>query len=380
MDAFFASVEQLDAPELRGKPVLVGHDGPRGVVAAASYESRVYGCRSAQPMMMAKRMCPNAIVVRPRFYRYRELSNHVFEIFQRFTPAVQPLSIDEAFLDVSGCERLFGSAEQIAMEIRRLVRVETGLTASVGVAPNKFLAKLASDMNKPDGLTVLRPDELASVLPPMPISRIWGIGPKTAERLEQMGIRTFGDLSRANEVLLKRAFGEEADRYRRLAIGLDERPVVNDRQAKSIGQEQTFGSDLDNPDDVRAVMLEQTEQVGERLRRHGMKAGAVTVKIRFGDFETITRSRTLPAPSDITADLWQAAKDLFNAWAVDFRPVRLIGVSAKSLAGEGGQLELFADPGDDRRRRLDQTLDSINGRFGKATIHRATPSGRRRKE
>src|SRR3954447_21988829 len=238
MDAFFASVEQLDDPALRGRPVLVGHDGPRGVVAAASYESRVLGCRSAQPIGMAKRLCPHAVIVPARFSRYREVSAAVFRLFHAVTPQIEPLSIDEAFLDVTGSLRLLGPPEQIAADLKARIKTETGLTASVGVAPNKFLAKLASDMDKPDGLTVVRPEDVDRLLVPMPVGRIFGIGPKTAERLAGIGVKTIGDLRNVSDEALRQRVGGEADRYRQLAFGLDDRPVVTDDAAKSIGQEQ----------------------------------------------------------------------------------------------------------------------------------------------
>jgi DNA polymerase-4 len=371
MDAFFASVEQLDDPSLRGKPVLVGHDGPRGVVAAASYEARVYGCRSAQPMAVAKRLCPQAVVVRGHFDRYREESRKVFTILESFTPAVEPLSIDEAFLDVTGSQGIFGEPEDMARAIKQRIRAETRLTGSVGVAANKFLAKLASDMDKPDGLTVIRPQDVDRVLPPLPIGKIWGIGPKTAERLEGIGVRTIGDLRKLDADVLSRRLGTDAEHYRRLAFGLDDREVTPDDQAKSIGHEQTFGQDLADPEEVRRVMLEQSEQVSARLRRHRLFARGVTVKIRYGDFQTVTRARKLDAPADTTQPIWHAARELFDTWAREFKPVRLIGVTATRLTEGEPQLELFADLVSEKQRRVDSAVDRINARFGKAAIGRA---------
>ena len=373
MDAFFASVEQLDNPSLRGKPVLVGYDGPRGVVAAASYESRVFGCRSAQPMAVARRMCPHAIVVPVHFARYREVSAQVFRIFESYTPAVEPLSIDEAFLDLSGCERLLGDFESVAREMKQRIRDEVLVTGSIGVAPNKFLAKLASDMHKPDGLTIIRREDVRRLLDPMPVGKLWGIGPKTASRLSDIGIKTVADLLRAPAEVLAERLGSDADHYRNLALGLDDRPVVSDREAKSIGHEQTFGVDVSDPDAVRDVMLEQCEQVAARLRRHGLRARCVTVKIRFGDFQTVTRRCTLAEPSDATREIWQAARDQFDRWAAGgFHSVRLIGVSASSLEAGAGQLELFANPENEKQRRIDQTLDQIRQKFGTSSIGRST--------
>jgi DNA polymerase-4 len=374
MDAFFASVEVLADPSLRGKPVLVGYDGPRGVVAAASYEARAFGCHSAQPMAVAKRNCPHAIVVPVHFDRYRTVSRHVFSIFESFTPLVEPLSIDEAFLDVTASQPIFGDAVTIARSLKTRIKSETGVTASVGVAPNKFLAKLASDMDKPDGLTVMTRDNLDTILPPLLIGKIWGVGPKTAAKLHGLGVKTFADLRRLDpDVLDRRVGADEGEHFRRLAFGIDDRPVTPDREAKSIGQEQTFGVDVANPDEVRTVMLEQTEQVAARLRHHGLRARSVTVKIRFGDFQTVTRRTTMSEPTDATQPLWHAARELFDQWAREFKPVRLIGVTAGQLTSDHAQLELFgADAATtDRQRRLEAAVDAINQRFGKTTVRRA---------
>ena len=376
MDAFYASVEQLDFPELRGRPVLVGYAGPRGVVAAASYESRVFGCRSAQPMAVALRNCPHAVVQPVRFKRYREISEKVFGIMESCTPMVEPLSLDEAFLDVTASQRLLGEPEAIARRIKDAVRSGTGLTASVGVSGNKFLAKLASDLQKPDGLCVIRLEDAAATLAPLAVTRLWGVGPKTAQRLAGIGIKTIGDLRKLPpETLAARVGEEEAEHYRRLSMGLDDRPVVPDREAKSIGQEQTFGADLEDPQAVRDVLLEQVEQVGRRLRKHRLQARAVVVKIRFGQFQTITRRTTLADATDATSSLWHAARDLFDAWAnASFRPVRLIGMSATDFATGAAQLPLFADPHSQKQRRLDAVLDQISGRFGTDAIRRAKGS------
>jgi DNA polymerase-4 len=373
MDAFYASVEQLDFPELRGRPVLVGYAGPRGVVAAASYESRAFGCRSAQPMAVALRHCPHAVVQPVRFARYREISEHVFGIMEACTPLVEPLSLDEAFLDVTASQRLLGEPETIARRVKDAVRSDTGLTASVGVSGNKFLAKLASDLQKPDGLCVIHLEDASATLAPLAVTRLWGVGPKTAQRLAGIGIKTIGDLRKLPpEALAARVGEEEAEHYRRLSAGLDDRPVIPDREAKSVGQEQTFGADLEDPQAVRDVLLEQVEQVGRRLRKHGLLARAVVVKIRFGQFQTITRRSTLPDVTDATSALWHAARDLFDAWAsAGFRPVRLIGMSATEFATGAMQLPLFADPHSQKQRRLDAVLDQISGRFGTDAIRRA---------
>jgi DNA polymerase IV len=374
MDAFFASVEVLDNPSLKGKPVLVGGNGPRGVVAAASYEARKFGCHSAQPMVIARRLCPQAEIVKPHFHRYREMSDRVFEVFNRFTPIVEPLSVDEAFLDLTGTEKLHGDAVGVAQKIKQMIFSETKLTASVGVAGNKFLAKLASDMNKPDGLTVIWPEDVERMLSPLAVGKMWGIGPKTAKRLEGLAVRTIGDLRSKSAQWLNSVAGVDGEHYLKLAHGEDEREVTPDRAAKSIGQEQTFGVDVAEPDEIRAVMLEQCEQVARRLRKHHLLASSVTVKIRFGNFQTITRQCTLDTPSDTTRAIWDAARGLFDAWcATSFAPVRLIGVQAGKLSS-AQQMELFSDPAKEKERKLETTLDRIHAKFGEKGIRRAMGS------
>jgi len=368
MDAFFAAVEQRDNPDLRGKPLLVGHDGPRGVVAAASYEARVFGCRSAQPMAVARRLCPQAIIVPGRFATYRQASDHMFHLLDAVSPLVEPVSIDEAFVDLTGMQRLLGEPADVAHGLRRRIRDELRLTASVGIAPNKFLAKLASDLHKPDGLTIIRQEDVERILPPLPVSRLWGVGNVTAEKLATLGVRTIGNLQHKPLDWLQRFFGNDAEHFHRLCRGIDDRPVVTDREAKSIGHEQTFEQDLIDPAEVRRVLMEQVEQVGYRLRRQQRRARGVSLKIRFGKFQTISRSATLPAATDLTADLWLAAERLFNAWM--FQPVRLIGMTAERLVNGEGQLELFDDPVRRKQRTLDAVTDRINRRFGKRSIHR----------
>jgi DNA polymerase-4 len=295
----------------------------------------------------------------------------VFEILESFTPAVEPVSIDEAFLDVTGSQPIFGEPEVMARRIKDRVLSETRLTASVGVAPNKFLAKLASDMDKPDGLTVIRAEDIDRVLPPLPVGKIWGIGPKTASRLEGIGVLTIGDLRKLAPDILERRLGTDAEHYRRLAFGLDDREVSSDGDAKSIGHEQTFGENLTDPQGVLAVMLEQSEHVSARLRRHKLFARGVTVKIRFGDFQTITRAATLDAATDTTQPIWHAARDLFNEWAKHFKPVRLIGVTATRLTRGEPQLELFEDEAAKKQQRVDRAVDQITARFGSDAIGRA---------
>jgi DNA polymerase-4 len=378
MDAFYASVEQRDRPELRGRPVLVGSDRARGVVAAASYEARKHGCRSAQPMATAKRLCPDAVVVRPRMDAYCAVSAQVFSILETLSPLVEPLSIDEAFVELTGTERLLGPAPEVARALKERVRAETGLTASVGVAPNKFLAKIASDLGKPDGLTLLDEESVDRVLLPMEVGRLWGVGPKTAAALASAGVKTVADLRAWDEERLRGRFGEAGAHFWRLARAMDERPVVPDREARSIGQECTFEEDLEDREEVRAVLLGQADEVARRLRRHGLRARGVTVKIRYGKFETITRNETLPGAVDTTQDLRAVGVRVFDRWAdAGFRPVRLVGFTARELEGGPEAPLLFPDDEHARRRRLDGALDEIASRFGKGSLRRgpATSAG-----
>jgi len=373
MDAFFAAIEQFDHPELRGKPVLIGSDRPRGVVATASYEARRFGCGSAQPMSVAKRRCPDAVVVPPRGRRYAEVSRAIFAILHDEVPVVEPLSIDEAFLDLTGTRRALGPPEEVARRLKRRIREETGLTASAGVAPNKYLAKLASDLEKPDGLTIVRKGEIRALLDPLPIERMWGVGPATAKRFHALGLRTMGDVRRAAPEWFRAQFGPHAEHFQRLARGEDGRPVVPDHAARSLGHECTFEVDVEDPAEVRVVLRRHTDQVGRRLRRHGLRAGNVTVKVRFGDFETITRSASLRTPTDLTDELWEVTDRLFTRWVRrSFQPVRLIGMTAGKLADGGQQLHLFSSPEDKSRRRLDETLDQIKDRFGSGSIRRGS--------
>ena len=381
MDQFFAAIAQLDDPSLKGKPVLVGGGGPRGVLSTASYEARKFGCRSAMPTAVAMRLCPDAVLVKVPGERIREMSGRLFDLLDRVSPLVQPLSCDEAFIDATGSQRLLGPPEVIAKQIKREIRDELQLTASVGVAPNKFLAKLASDLEKPDGLTVIGPDPQAiqQQLDPLPIGKMWGVGPATEAKLARRGVRTFADLRRLTEDQLEREAGDDGSRLYRLSRGIDDRAIVPSREAKSVGHEQTFREDLRDPDHVRAIMLTQAEDVARRLRHKELLARGVTVKIRFGDFQTITRSTTLDRPTDLTDELYRPAIALFDKWArTAFQPVRLIGVSAGPLTHEPPQQDLFADPSREKKKQVEQTLDQIKSKFGKRAVHRGqTPNEER---
>jgi len=382
MDAFFAAVEQRDRPELRGRSVLVGGspDG-RGVVSTASYEARPFGCHSAMPMARAIRLCPDAVVVRPRMDHYLEASRQVFAVLEQFSPLVEPISIDEGFLDVTGSTRLLGSPDTIAADLKRRVRAATDLTASVGVGPNKFIAKLASDSQKPDGLVVVTQDGVRDFLEPLPIARLWGVGKASLPKLEKLGIRTFGDALYLSKDDWRRAFGQQGSRFHELVRGRDDRPVVSDREAKSISHEVTFSIDVTDHDHLRAVVLDQTDHVARRLRRHGLAARTITLKIRSADFTTITRSATVRDPTDETDVLWRLASKLVGAWERSHPPpVRLIGVGASQLSSSGSeQLTLF-DEAEGRNRSLDQAVDTIRDRFGDRAIQRGGSIRRVRRE
>ncbi len=373
MDAFYASVEQHDRPELAGKPVVVGGSGGRGVVAAASYEVRRYGVRSAMPMREALRRCPQAVVVTPRFKRYREVSAQVFEVFREFTDLVEGLSLDEAFLDVTASTGLFGSGEDMAREIKKRIRERTGLTASVGVAHNKLLAKLGSGMNKPDGLTVIRPEDVRATLDPLPVGRLFGIGPKTAERLEEQGVFTLGQLRAAPESVLRPLFRRETRRYQDRAAGIDERPVVSDAPEKQISSEETFDVDIRDHAEMQERLAQLADRTTARLRERQYKAGMVSIKVRRRDFETFTRQRSFNPPTQETRLIAQVAADLLDHWLAE-QPraaVRLLGVGVADLEPEQ-QLDLFTTPEIREARALDDALDRIHTRFGDEALHRGT--------
>jgi DNA polymerase IV len=373
MDAFYASVEQFDNPELAGQPVVVGGGGGRGVVAAASYEVRRFGVHSAMPMREALKRCPHAVVVSPRFKRYREVSAQVFEIFREFTDLVEGLSLDEAFLDVTGSTGLFGSAEAMAREIKNRIRVRTGLTASVGVSHNKLLAKLASEMNKPDGFAMIRPAEVTTILDPMPVRRLHGIGVKTAARLEQQGIHTLGQLRRAPESVLWPLFRRETREMRERAAGIDDRPVVSDAPEKQISSEETFDIDIKDHEELRQRLAHLADRTAERLRSRQLKAGMISIKVRRRDFETYTRQKSFSPPTQETRLVMQVATELLNRW-LDEQPraaVRLLGVGVSDLA-PAQQLDLFTSRESTEAGMLDETLDRIRGKYGTEAVKRGS--------
>jgi DNA polymerase-4 len=376
MDAFFASVEILDDPSLSGKPVVVG--GPpegHGVVAAASYEARAHGVRSAMPMATALRLCPDVVRVPARHGRYAEVSREVFRILERYTPLVEPVSIDEAYLDVTGSGRLFGDAREIAARVKRAIREELGLTCSVGVAATKLVAKVASDFRKPDGLTVVEPGREAEFLAPLPVEKLPGVGPRTAEALHEMGVRTLGRLARSLPETLEGVFGSQGPHLVARARGEDASAVVPAHEggsAKQISSETTLVEFTDDVDEVDRVLLALAEEVARRAREGGLEGRTVTLKLRDDRFRTRTRAETLPAPTDIALEIADAARTLYRAGPVGRgRKVRLLGVALSKLTPAGlGQVELFTDESRERARRAERAIDEIRRALGSDSVKR----------
>jgi DNA polymerase IV len=370
LDAFFAAIEQRDRPELRGRPVAVGMGGTndRGVVSAASYEARRFGVHSALPIRTAKRLCPDCIFVPVDGAKYQRVSREVMAILRRFTPLVEPISIDEAFLDVTASRVLFGDGETIARQIKAAIHGELGLTASVGVARTKLVAKIASDLRKPDGLVVVPAGEEAAFLAPLPISRLWGVGPQTAAALRDFGVVTIGDLARLDRGALVRRLGRHAAALVERAHGIDPDPVSDPDAAKSIGHEHTFDVDQADPDVLERTLLAMAEGVSGRLRQAGLRASTVTVKVRDSGFRTVTRQRTMAEPTDLTEPIWRTAVELARP-EMRGRRIRLLGVTASGF-GEREQLGLF-DAGEDRRRLAVRATDAVRARFGTRAITRA---------
>jgi DNA polymerase IV len=371
LDAFFAAVEQRDRPELRGRPVVVGGAGgedARGVVSAASYEARRFGIHSAMSLREAYRRCPEAVFLPVAGRRYQAASRDVMEILRRFTPLIEPISIDEAFLDVTASAALFGDGPAIAARIKDDVHAEVGLTVSVGVARTKLVAKIASDLRKPDGLVVVAAGDEATFLAPLPIGRLWGVGEKTAAALSEYSVRTIGDLAALPPDLMVRRFGKHGASLVDRARGIDPDPVHDGDPAKSVGHEHTFDVDTSDPEVIERTLLAMAEGVAGRLRSAGVRAGTVTVKIRDDAFRTITRQRTLPEPTDLTDPIYATALDLARPELRGMR-VRLLGVTASNL-GEREQLSLF-EATDPRRRRAVEAADSLRRRYGEGAVTRA---------
>lgn len=388
MDAFYASVEERENSELRGKPLIVGGSPRgRGVVSAANYAARKFGVHSAMPTSKAVRLCPQATIVRPRMQLYAEISHEIRAIFARYTPEIEPLSLDEAFLDVHGTQQLFGDAIEIGRRIKEEILSELQLVASVGVAPNKFLAKLASDLEKPDGFKIIAPDRIQDILEPLEISRIWGVGRVTQRKFEERGITTFGQLRKLGNEKAQYLFGQVGEHFWRLSQGLDSRRVVSSRRAKTISHETTFAADVADPEILLARLLELTEQVGYRLRRADRLGKTVNLKARYSDFHTVTRAQSLAVASNATDSLWKVARELFKSSLPKTRELnlRLIGMGVSNLqTNRPVQLGLFDDSVEQQRQaaaqsRLDAAADSVREKFGKSALQRGSVVGKKKK-
>jgi DNA polymerase-4 len=370
MDAFFASVAERDNPELKGKAVVIGM-GARGVVSAANYEARKFGIHSAMPVGRARRLAPHAIFLPVDMARYQEVSGHVMEIFQSFTPWVEPISLDEAFLDVTGSQKLLGSGREIAVAIRKKVEEQEGITCSVGIAPSKFIAKLASANCKPNGMLEITADRILTFLHPLPIQAMWGVGPKTAEVLERLGLRTIEDIAKLPRATLIRALGEAngASLYE-LAWGRDYRDVTPDEPDRSISAAETFAQDLDNPEEILTEFLRLTERATARLRDRDLFAKTISIKVRFADFSTINRSKTLPLPIDSTHDVYEVVKGLYQALRIERARLRLVGVALENLS-QAAPHQMMLGEREVGWRQAKGAIDQARARFGKGSVRPA---------
>jgi len=375
MDAFYASVEQLDDPELRGKCVIVGGTSNRGVVSAASYEARKFGVHSAMPIFQAKKKCPDGVFVRPRIARYKEISEKIMSVLREFTPLVEPVSIDEAYLDITGCEMLHGSPEEIAEKLKIKITSSVHLTCSVGLAPTKFLAKIASDLDKPDGLTVIREDRVQSFIESLPIRKVPGVGTMTHQKLDAMGIKTLGDVRRYSEDALLKRLGKFGKRLLELAAGIDSSPVVPTSEHKSVSTETTLGADTADKELLVEYLLGQSEDVAKQLRKLEVMAKTITLKIKHADFKQVTRSTTLSIPTRSSKSIYREAVRLLESYPIR-KKIRLIGVGASGLICRGipVQIGMFggATKSGDKWEKVDRAVDSIAEKFGTAAIKRAT--------
>ncbi len=370
MDAFFASVELRDRPELIGLPVVVGHSGGRGVVTSATYEARKFGIHAAMSMTEALRRCPKAIFIEPNHEKYSEVSEKLQEIYLSFTPLVEPLSVDEAFLDVSGSRKLLGSPIEIGKKLREKVFQEENITCSVGIAPTKFIAKLASTRAKPDGLIVVSPKEVIDFLHPLPVGALWGVGGKTEEVLKRLGLFKVSDIAHLSLKTLKRALGDGiAEHLYELSWGKDERSVETNEPEKSVGNEETFSKDLDQAEDILREVLRLSEKVAARLRQAGLMGRTITLKVRFSNFSTITRSKTLLDPTDVAKEIYEVAKSLFEGLKPDQVRVRLVGVRVEKLVEEQeANRQLLLGENEKGWREIDKASDKANARFGDEAI------------
>ncbi|MFP4661167.1 MAG: DNA polymerase IV [Halanaerobiales bacterium] len=372
MDAFFAAVEQLDNPELKGKPVIVGGVGldNRGVVSAASYEARKYGVHSAMPMVQARSLCPDGIYLQGRHYRYSELSRQIFDIFYEYTPLVEGISIDEAFLDLTGCHRLFGDSIEIGKKIKSEIQERIGLTASVGLAPNKFLAKLASGMDKPDGFFIIPEDRISEILEPLPVGKIWGVGKKTEETMQKRGIETIATLKKLKINELEAMYGKMGVQLYHLARGIDNRDVKVDNQIKSISHEETFQEDVTDKDQILSCLLRMSSKVSRRLRKNGFEGSTIFIKVRYGDFTTYSRRLTISIATNDIDQIYGTGKRLLEREKLLKKPVRLLGIGVSNLSVENSkQLSLFNDR--IKEDKLNKTIDGLKDKFGDGSVIRA---------
>lgn len=375
MDAFYASVTLLEHPDLVGKPVIIG-GGHRGVVLSATYEARAFGVASAMPMTRAVRLCPAAVVLAPDHARYAEVSSAVMETFRAVTPLVEPLSLDEAFLDVGGAVRFRGSPAQIGQSIRDAIADEQGVTCSVGVAPTKFVAKIASGLAKPDGLLVVPAQRMVSFVQQLPVGALWGVGDRTEEHLHRLGLRTVADIAHTPVDTLRRALGATGENLHEMAWGKDPRPVVPQRTEKSIGADQTFAYDIDDPEELRRRLLGVCERTASRARAAGMMGRTITLRVRFSDFTTITRSTTMNDPTDVTREVYLTARRLFDALGLQRARVRLIGVRLEGLVNrEEAPVQLRLDEPEVGWREAERAVDAASARFGRGIVRPASLVG-----
>lgn len=375
MDAFYASVEQLDNPDLKGKCVIVGGQSNRGVVSAASYEARKYGVRSAMPIFMAKRKCPEGVFVSPRIQRYKEVSKKIMKLLCDFSPLVEPVSIDEAYIDITGGERLLGSPEQVGINIKEKIKKKVNLTCSVGIAPNKFLAKIASDMDKPDGLFIIKPDEAHEFIKSLAINKVQGIGKKTGSLLENLGITTLGDVKKYRKKMLLNRLGKSGKRLIELSACIDKSPVTPFTQRKSVSTEHTLSEDTKDPAILKKFLLKHSEDVGRELRRLNVKAKTITLKLKHADFKQITRSTTIDNPTQSSETIYSTACRLFLKYRLKTK-IRLIGVGASSFVPSAMpfQMELFKrkEKKGNNWEKVERAIDTIIEKFGKDAVRRAT--------
>lgn len=371
MDAFYASVEMREQPNLRTQPVVVGGTSGRGVVAAANYTAREYGIHSAMPISRALRLCNRLVVVAPNFALYTKISAQIHAIFHRYTPLVESLSLDEAFLDVQQSIKLFGSETRIARAIQQQIKDELNLVASVGVAPNKFVAKIASDIDKPQGFRVVEAHAIQGFLDPLPVARVWGVGKVTQRKLQRLGIATIGQLRCMSMTKLRQHFANQGEHLHRLAHGIDARKVICDRQAKSISNETTFALDMHELDSVREILLRLSEQVARRLRAQGLYGKTISIKIRDTDFNTTTRAHTLAEPTHATQLIWRVVQGLFAQHVSDqTKPLRLVGVGVSNLLEQPAQQQTLFAMEADRQEQLDTLTDAVTQRFGVKALRR----------